>query len=389
MPHTALVDSPSVVPVVRRPPWSLIICLPLAIASAFIPFTSLRNHGAPVWLAVAAALVAFPALPLLWQLIAERQRASRQSARALLDRFALRSLAVALVVTAVSLTNLGPRRLGGNLTWFLHRKSAVAPAARSQLASAPGKTEPAGPHRHELEPFIPADASVVVALSDLRVIQQLLPGDGADSKKTLAAFEKCQISVDRAVMLIAARDRATRMVVLRIPGITEQRNLYCLVGFLGKDRLNLRITSDSAPLRFEVEGLLPGALKFEAIDAGTVIASDGAWAGTRDKSPAGAPGPLASVLDRVDRGASLWSASVTQSDHGRWDLALDARFEGTRLKVRGSSIPPSGPDDRADVEMSVPAAFASALPAGALRDGARGVVSVIAAIGGGAWASTK
>ena len=56
------------------------------------------------------------------------------------------------------------------------------------------------------------------------------------------------------------------MVVVRAPGITDQRNLYCLVGVLGKDRLDLRITSDSAPLRFEVEGLLPGPLKFEAID---------------------------------------------------------------------------------------------------------------------------
>jgi hypothetical protein len=380
------VDAPSVdLPASpRRLPWSLIICLPLAAASAFIPFTGIERLGAPVWLAIAAAVIAFPALPLLWQLIAERQRATRQTARALLDRFALRSLAVALLVVGVSSSNLGPRRMLENLTWFARGKNDASPA-RQQVAPPPTRAG-AARHQHELEPFIPVDASVVVALSDVRVMQQLLPGDGTDSRKTVAAFEKCQISVERAIMLIAARDRSTRMVVLRAPGITEQRNLYCLMGFLGKDRFNLRVTSDSGPLRFEVDGLLPGTLKFEAIDAGTVVASDGAWAGPRDKNADGqAPGPLASVLERVDRGASLWSASVAQNDHGRWDLALDARFEGTHLKLRGSSIPPSGPDDRADLEMRVPAAFAAALPAGALRDGARGVVSVIAAIGSGSW----
>jgi hypothetical protein len=333
-------------------------------------------------LAVLAAVIAFPGLALIWQVVAERQRPSRQSGRALVHRFALRSLAVGLVVLAVSLANLGGRRLGDDLAALFRRKGAAPSLSRAETRSVRPSGQPEAARRHELESFVPADARVVVALSDPRMIQQLLPSQRGGP--ILAALEKCQIAVERALVLVAARDRGTRMVVLRAPGITDQRNLYCLVGFLGKERLDLRITSDSAPMRFEVQGLLPGTLRFEAIDQGTVLAADGSWADLRDKSPPAAPAPLAPVLERVDRGASLWSASVAQGEHGRWDLALDARFEGNRLRLRGSSVPPSGEDDRAEMELRIPTAFASALPAGVLRDGVRGVLQAIAAVGAGA-----
>jgi hypothetical protein len=231
-----------------------------------------------------------------------------------------------------------------------------------------------------------------VALSDARLAQQFLIPDGLDSKRTIAALEKCQISIDHAALLIATRGNDARLVALRAPGITDQRNLYCLVGFLGGDRLRVRVTSDSGPLRFDVEGLPSGPLKFKAIADGTILAAEGAWADAADKpkpasdktaseKPAGdKSASLTEVLARVDRGASLWSASIAGNEQHRWDLALDARFDGPDFKLRGSSIPPSGPDDRAELQLRLPAAFTSALPPGTLRDAFRSTLTALAAL---------
>jgi hypothetical protein len=368
----------------RRPPWTSILAAPVALAAAVVLFRTLRAQPAPVWLGVLAAVAVFPILPLAWHILAERRIGARFP---LLDRFALRTLSLALVVLAVSLGTLGPRRVGTELTWFLHRPSSPAPA----LTPVPGDRPPAPPARNELESFIPPDARMVLALSDARLAQRFLTADGLDSKRTIAALEKCQISVDHAALLIATRGHDARLVALRAPGITDQRNLYCLVGFLGGDRLRVRVTSDSGPLRFEVDGLPSGPLKFKAIDEGTIIAAEGAWADTADKPKpadkpaadqpaADKPAPLEAVLARVDRGASLWSASIAGNDQHRWDLALDARFEGADFKLRGSSIPPSGPADRAEVQLRLPAAFTSALPPGTLRDAFRTTLTALTAI---------
>jgi hypothetical protein len=299
-----------------------------------------------------------------------------------IERLALRSLAVGLLVLAVCFSNLGPAPIGRGLATLMGRPQAPPPRPRVQVAAAGARSS-----HHELESFIPADASLVVALSDSAVLQQVLTSSGLDAGSKLAALEKCQIGVPGARMILAARkDQATRMVVLRAAGVTDPRNLYCLVGILGSDRLKLRFLSDKPPVRFEVEGLTARSLKFEAVDEQTVVAVEGGWQGGPIKklfSPDGLTEepPLAAALARVDRGASLWSATAADTGKGHWDLALDARAEGLSYKVRGSSVPPSGEAEKAELEMHLPLAFASALPAAALEQGLRSVVAAVAAMG--------
>ena len=370
----------------RRQPWLLLIALPVVLICAVVPFASLQALQAPIWLASVAALIVFPGLPLLWHFLADRNRGNAGPLTPVgfgsgLDRFGLRSLSLALVVLAASFANLGPRRVGVQL-W-----EVVRPAEKPQPVSPTAVPAPApGTPRHELESFIPADANVVVALSEAAVLQQFLGVSGTGAAATLAALEKCQIAMDKARVLIAAREGDTRLVVVRADGITDPRNLYCVVGVLGKERLSLRFVSDKAPVSFDVEGLLARPLKFKAIDARTVVAAEGGWAESPGPPlyPPGATmvdGPLAAVLARVDRGASLWSASIRHTAQGPWDLAIDAHLAGTHFNLRGSSIPPSGKADQAEGELRVPLSFANALPAGALNDGIRGLVTVVAASG--------
>jgi len=133
-----------------------------------------------------------------------------------------------------------------------------------------------------------------------------------------------------------------------------------------------------------VNGFLSRSMTFRLLDPATVIATDEAWQNTADKKlfPAGddaVEGRLALPLARVDRSATLWSASVAETPRGTWDLALHARVEGNLFKLQGSSIPPSGDGDRAEIAVSVPLGFASALPEGAVALGMRGVVAAVVA----------
>jgi hypothetical protein len=368
-----------------RPSWTLLPGSLGAIGCALVLFASMRAAASPLWLAIAAAVTLFPVLPLAWHIAAERQR-GRPGSGLPLDRLALRALGLGMLALAISFGTLGPRGVSANVRRLFRPRPSAGLSSVPPPGAPPASGE--GPatktsRRHDLEAFIPADANLVVALSDAALQKELLATTGADRPKTLAAFEKCQISLDHALVLIAVRDRGTHLVVVRAPGITEQRNLYCLVGFLGTDRLSLRVLGNAAPLRFEVGGLLAQPMKFEAVDAQTIVAAEGAWAGASPKAlfPAGgdkAQGPLGAVLERVDRGASLWSAGFASIHEKSWDLALDARIEGARFELRGSSTPPSGESDRAEIQARVPLAFARSLPASALRDGIRGAAAVLA-----------
>jgi hypothetical protein len=223
----------------------------------------------------------------------------------------------------------------------------------------------------------------VLALSGSKVMQELLEAHHADTHDRLAALEKCGISFDGALLLIAARDAGTRLIVVRAPGITEVRNLYCLIGVLGSSHVTLRFTSDRSPVRFDIEGLVATPLHFTAVDDRTVVMSEGVWSsgvGTKlftDHDTV--EGLLATPLQRLDRGANLWAASVTGPEAEVWDLAMDGRIEANQLRVRASATPPSGPGDRADLQMTAPAAFVSALPRQALEKGLAGVFAVLTA----------
>jgi hypothetical protein len=358
--------------------------LPVAAACALVPLASLRALAAPIWLAVTAALAVFFVLPLVWHLAAER-RSPALTPRSPLDRLSLRALLLGLLVLAVSFGSLGPRQVGRHLLRLVPGRKATAPGVQATgPAPAPGSPS----RRHDLESFIPADATLVAAASGSKAVQALLEAHHLDAHNRLTALEKCQIPIDSALVLLAARDRHTRLIVVRAPGITEVRNLYCLIGALGNGHVNLRFTSDRSPVRFDVEGLFAQTLRFVAVDDRTLVMSDGTWGTAADKKlfppgADGAEGPLGAALDRIDRSANVWAASVAPPGASAWDLALEVRVEGTRLRLRATSTPPSGPTDRAELEMTVPSTFAAALPEAALEGGIRGVIAALTATGGG------
>lgn len=385
--HTSRVDGSDAYmarPRARAGLW--IPSLVVGLATALVPFTGARALALPGWLALTAAALTFPLLPLLWHTVAERNRIIDEARPGSpLDRFGLRSVAVGLTVLGASLVSAGPKLVGTRLAGLLPARSTsaqrpIAPPAPHVPPSAPTAAGPS------LETFIPQDASLAMALTGAPMIQQVLGVEGVDAKKGLDALGKCQIVIEHAQVLIAARDSGTRMVVVRAPGITDERNLYCLIGFLGNGRVALRFTGDKEQLRFQVEGLASRALEFHAVDNQTVVMMDNGWAATVDKklfASDGAHGPLASIIARVDRKAGLWAAGFVRTEKGTFDLALAARLEGTQLSMQASSTPPSGEADRADAQVRVPAAFASALPERALAEGVRGLAALIAATGQG------
>ena len=58
-------------------------------------------------------------------------------------------------------------------------------------------------------------------------------------------------------------------------------------------------------------------------------------------------------------------------------------MQGDHLRLRGSSIPPSGEANKAVVETRVPLSFASALPGAALGQGLRGLLALLVSARGG------
>jgi hypothetical protein len=354
-------------------------CLPLCLAGALVPLTGLRALAAPLWLAIIAAAALALGLPVLWHVLAERRRsADLPRPWPSLDRLALRGLAVTALLVAATLVSIGPRATGERLV-SLFRKPEQRPAVRSGVTTVP----PAGgaAKRHPLESFIPADASLVVAMSGAAIIRQALAAQEGPLARGADALGKCQILVENAAILIAARDARSHLVAVRAPGITDERNLYCLIGFLGAGPISLKVSGDKGALRFELGGLRSRPLRFQAVDAQTVVMVDEEWSSTAGQKLFAASGEstgvLAAVIARLDRGAALWVAGLRQGEGGQYDLALETRLEGTLFHVRASATPPSGEGDRADVEVRVPQAFAAGLPAGLLAGGARGLVTAL------------
>jgi hypothetical protein len=381
--------------------WLLLFCSVAAIAVALVPCAGLLAQRSPNWLVVGAGAAIFPFLPLLWHVFAEAKRSDRGAApSASRTRFALRSLALALLVLGVSLGDLGPRRVGqsfGELIGRIRGKSEPTPAPKPTPAPAlsPSRVVLSQPiARDGLEAFIPADASLAVGLAGSEAMGQLLAAFGIDTREKVTALATCKIDLGSARVLIAARGSGTHMIVVRAPGITDERNLYCLVGVMGSDRMQISPQAAGASKSYLVKGFLSRPLSFQVLDSTTVIATDEGWRATADKKlfSAGADtaeGRLAPPLDRIDRGATLWSVSVDDTPQGPWDLALDARLEGNTFKLQGSSIPPSGAGDRAEIAVRVPLAFASALPGGALAQGIRGLVAAVVATGASLSAPPK
>lgn len=356
-------------------PWFFLGCSLLAVVAALVPYAALLERQSPPWLALAVGLCVFPVLPLLWLGLAESRRPRPLPRFSLWTRFGLRTLAVGLVVLGVSLGDLGPTQVVHSLRDLVARLRPKPPAKPTPL---PRPRAPFG-----LEPFIPADATLVVGLAGSGAMEQLLAAHGVDTREKLAALATCKIDLANARVLIAMRGRETHLIVVRAPGIADERDLYCLVGVMGADRLQLHANALGGKT-LEVKGLLSRALTFRVFDPSTLVAVDESWQKTVDKKLftddlAAAQGPLVGALARVDRGAPLWAASVDETAQGSWDLAIDSREEDGTLKLQGSSTPPSGEKDRAQIAVRVPLAFAQALPETAVALGVRGVVAAIVA----------
>lgn len=356
--------------------WPLLTCSIIAVAVAWVPCASLIAQGRPIWMVVVAGLAAFPFVPLLWHGLAEARAAAR--AAALFSgrtRFGLRSLAVACVVLAVSLGNLGPVRLLAQVR---------APFTRRQVhTEVKGKEVPAPVTAFGLEPFIPADASLAIGLSGSVAMQRLFAAYGIDTREKLAALATCKIDFVNARVLIASRGVGNHLIAVRAPGIAEDRNLYCLVGVMGPDRVLVTTDGPQGPRVLQVKGWSSQPLTFRMLDETTMIATDQAWQGTASKKLLAvdgdaAPGPLAAPLGRVQLTAPLWIAGVNGTLQGTWDLALDARQEGNTFKVQGSATPPGGDGDRALISISAPLPFVSALPESAVTLGIRNVMKALA-----------
>jgi hypothetical protein len=362
--------------------WFLLACSIAALAVALVPFASLLARHAPIWLAIGAGLVVFPILPLVWHGVAVVVGRDGGPLLTAPSRFAARSLAVALLVLGVSFGNLGPEQLGKNLSDLIGRVRAKPAAKPAAPIPTPSQATSAPLAMHGLEPFLPADATLVVGLSGSAAMEQLLAAHGVDTREKLAALATCKIDFVNARVLIAKRGSGTEMIVVRAPGITEERNLYCLVGVMGRERIEVRAEGSGSTKTLHVTGILSRPIAFRPLDETTVIATDESWQDTVDNKlfVNGNPsGHLAVPLLRVDRTAPLWVASVDEMAQGTWDLALDSRQEGNLFKLRGSATPPSGEGDRAEISLRVPLAFARALPESAVALGIRGVVAAVLA----------
>jgi hypothetical protein len=365
--------------------WLLLLCSAAGAVAAITMSAGLLARQSPMGLVAGAGLAIFPLLPLAWHAMAEAGTKNR--AEALItgrSRFALRTLAVALVVLGVSLGDLGPKQAYRNLRDLGGQVWGKA-AGRPKPAPVP---VPAVASSHGLESFIPADATLVVGLAGSAAVQQLLAAYGVDTQEKLAALATCKIDLTNARVLLAARGRDTQMIVLRAPGITDEGNLYCLVGVMGPNRLQIRSDAKGVGKTLEVSGFLSRPLTFRLLDQATAIATDETWRETADQKllaadGASARGPLAQPLLRVDRAAPLWLASVDETPEGTWDLALDSRQDGSDLRLQGSATPPSGQGDQATISVRVPLAFTRALPESAVALGIRGVLAAVVAASAG------
>jgi hypothetical protein len=357
--------------------WPVLTCSIIALAVALVPCASLTAQRSPIWLVVAAGLAAFPFVPLVWHGLAEIRANARAAAPfSGRTRFALRSLAVASVVLAVSLGNLGPRRLLAQVRALF--------AGRQVHTAVKEKELPAPLTTFGLESFIPADASLAIGLSGSSAIQQLFAIHGIDTREKLAALETCKIDFVNARVLVASRGTGSHLIAVRAPGIAEDRNLYCLVGVMGPDRVQVTTEKPEGPKVLQVKGWSAQTLTFRMLDETTMIATDQTWQPTAAKKLLAVdgetpPGPLAAPLGRVQLTAPLWIAGVTATLEGTWDLAIDARQDGNTFKVQGSSTPPAGEADRAQISVTAPLPFASALPKSALTLGVRSVMKALEA----------
>ena len=235
LPDATILDLPED----QRPrlrPWVLIPCALVAIAvRAGARDQPARRWARPSGRRSSPGLLAFPALPFAWHAVAERQRvvgpdAAGHRHRAL--RGAQRGGRAAGAGGVAGQPGAAPGGAAGWSGWCgpSRAETTLVPARPTGTPLPPVPVE----SRHELEPFIPADAHAVVALSDPAVMRQLLAVGGG--RHPGQADRPAEVPGDRRpgpdAGGVARPD--TRLIVVRAPGVTDPRNLYCLAGLPGQ-----------------------------------------------------------------------------------------------------------------------------------------------------------
>lgn len=386
--HTGGVDTPPPELMSRRgspsrgpaPKVAAALACVLAVGGAFVLFANLMALGAPLWPAVAAAAACLVLLPGVWHVLAERERRVQTGGSV---RVLLRCLAVNGLVAATAMASVGPAAVWSRSKDVLARATEKAPS-KDVPAEAPPAPPPPDQAGNNLEGLVPGDATWAVGISGSEALQKLVGAHGPETLETLEAMHKCHIDLGRARAVVAARANGDQMALVRAPGITDEGNLYCLVGAMGGERLVVRFDKDAPKRRFTVSGLWPqSTVTFTEIAPDTVLMVAPGWQEAVEQRLAGnginlTQGPLAEPYARLASGSAVWSASVTQTPEGAVDLAVHADVAGERLRLVATSVPPAGKELLAKAEVDIPLAYVRGMPGMALARGAQCLVGAVA-----------
>ncbi|MDX2019488.1 MAG: hypothetical protein SF187_04555 [Deltaproteobacteria bacterium] len=359
------------------------VALLISGAAAFLLYANGRARGWPLQVSVAIAAVAFVALPVLWHVLAERQRRTREGGFA---RLLWRCFAVNALLAASAVASLGPQGAWTRVSDHLPRRSVAPTSAPAAPALPP--TPPPPPDKpvapgDGLEAFVPGDATWALRVAGIEALQGFF--DGSEAQERLVALKKCHIDLTTAEVAVAARKPGEVMAIVRAAGISDQGNLYCVVGALGNERLVLHFDAAAPRPRFSATGLVPDAtVTFAEIAPNTLLMAAPSWSTLVEQRFAGKGTPLregvlAEPFSRVDRKAGVWAVSVAETPDGPRDIAMQANMVGGGLNVHATAVPPAGRDHMAKLELTLPLAFVRAVSQKALWQGAKGVWDALAA----------
>jgi hypothetical protein len=210
--------------------------------------------------------------------------------------------------------------------------------------------------------------------------------DDSDAQERLAALKKCHIDLVAAEVIVAARKPGEVLAIVRAPGISDQGNLYCVVGALGNERLVLHFDAKAPRPTFSAAGLVPDStVTFSEVASNTLMMAAPSWTGLVEQRFAGKGVPLregllAEPFSRIDRHAKVWALGVVETTDEARNIAFHANITDGVLLVRSTAMPPSGRDHMARGELSMPLAFARSLPRHALWRGAKGVWEAMSSV---------
>lgn len=365
------------------PPAKLLgaLALLLSCAAAFLLYANGRALGWPLQHSLGGAAAALVAVPVVWHVLAERQRRMVDGGG---TRLLWRCFAVNALLAASAIVSLGPQGAWSRARDHLpKRELARAPAApAAPVAPAPPPLKPVAPG-DGLEAFVPGDATWALRLSGVQALQSMLAANGSDGHEKLEALKKCHIDLSSADVVVAARKPGEVMALVRAPGLSDQGNLYCLVGALGNERLVLRFETNGPSPRFSATGLVPDAtVTFAEITANTLLMVAPSWKDIVEQRFAGKGAPLREGLlsepfSRIDRKANVWAVGVAESNEGARDIAMNANIENAALMVHATAVPAAGRTQMAKLELTLPLDFVRTLPETAWLQGAKGVFEAV------------